>query len=366
MNFSARKMLNLALSSMLAFAAASVSSTQPGLSAESTMPKQYVEPINPEVGKRYVYTEDGEFAQACGLPTYQWMPADDHIRAVIVGIHGLTLHGRRYRVLARTMAINGVGFVSMDMRGFGRNRFEDNGKLLAKGEKTSVDHEQSYQDILKLTQAVRAKYPNLPLIALGESLGCTFCIRLAGEHTELIDGVILSAPALKVNPKMYATPSDIKAGLEAIVSPHHEVNLRTFLTNLVSPRPEVVNEMIDDPLITKALPLSALISTDSFVDRTSEWSKTTSVTLPMMVIQGSNDKCVVPKHLTDLMMNMRSNDMRICWKGSFGHLQLETMFMRASIIDSVDMWLQDHSMANQAHLKQIEQNIADVGGTLVR
>lgn len=335
-------------------------------SAESTMPPQYTELINPEIAKQYVYSENGEFATACGLPTYQWMPSDGQANAVIIGVHGLTLHGRRYRVLARTMAINDILFVSMDMLGFGRNRFEEDGTLKTKSPNAEIHHEQSYQSIVKLAQAVRAKYPNSPIILLGESLGCTFCIRLAGEHPDLAQGVILSAPAVRVNPKMYDSPAEIKAGVKALVTPHHQVDLKNFFTDLVSARPEVEKEMTDDPFIVKKLSIKDLLATDIFVDKTVEWGKTTSEHLPMLVIQGSNDKCVLPKHLVDLMMNMRSDDMRISWKGTYGHLQFETMFMRASIIDSIGMWLQDHSREGSAKLKKLEQDIADLGGTLVR
>ncbi len=349
-----------------AVALSAFTSILPVKAGESTMPPPYVEKMNPEVAAKYIYTEGGDFAGASSLPTYQWMPADGKLRAIILGIHGLTLHGRRYRVLARTMAINGVGFVAPDMRGFGACHFNDDGSEKQKGELTGIAHELSYQDISKILQAIRAKYPDLPIMVLGESLGCTFCIRLASEHPDLVTGVILSAPAVRVNPKMYASPQDIKAGLKALVTSHHLVNLNNFFTDLVSERPEVSNEMKDDPFILKGIKIKDLIATDLFVDKTIEWCKNTSPRLPMLVIQGSNDKCVLPKHLTDMMMNMRSNDMRIAWKGSFGHLQLETIFMRANIIDSIGMWLHDHSIDGRMKLKKLEEAIADLGGTLVR
>lgn len=356
------------LSALVLSGAAFVSSFLPASAViESTMPPQYVEAINPQYAQQYVYSENGDSAAACGLPTYQWLPANGKLKSLIIGIHGLTLHGRRYRVLARTMAVNNIGFIAMDMYGFGRNRFEEDGKLKPKQPgKTEVDHEASYQAIVKLAQFAKAQYKGVPLILMGESLGCSFCMRIAGEHPELADSLILSAPAVKVNPDMYAGAKDIKAGLKAVVTPGHQVNLRSFFIDLVSNRPEVQNEMMDDPFIVKALTFRELISTDKFVDQTIDWAKLTSPFLPMLVIQGSNDKCVLPKHLTDMMMNMRSNDMRISWKGSYGHLQLETMFMRASIVDSIGMWLMDHGNEGTVKLKKLEQDIADVGGTLVR
>src|SRR5438067_9646615 len=77
---------------------------------ESTMPPQYNETIRPDLAAKYQFKVDGDFTKASGLPTYEWMPTGAPPRAIVVGIHGLTLHGRRYRVLSRILAINGVGF----------------------------------------------------------------------------------------------------------------------------------------------------------------------------------------------------------------------------------------------------------------
>src|SRR5437899_3309228 len=76
--------------------------------SETTMPSQYKEVIRPDLAAKYRYSQDGDFSKASQLPTYEWMPVGVEPRAILVGIHGLTLHGRRYRVLARALAINGV------------------------------------------------------------------------------------------------------------------------------------------------------------------------------------------------------------------------------------------------------------------
>jgi alpha-beta hydrolase superfamily lysophospholipase len=334
---------------------------------ESTMPPSYKEEVKPELAAMYSYTQDGEFSDACGLPTYQWMPTGHKPSAIVLGIHGLTLHGRRYRVLARTFAIHGFGFVAPDMRGFGRCVFDDWQKFSSKGDdKRKINNEKSYLDIVKLAQAIKQKY-NVPIIMLGESLGCTFGVRAAGEHPDLIDGgLILSAPSVSVNAKMYATPADIKAGVKAIVSPHMNINLNHFITKLVSPRPAVVNEMLEDPYILKKCSLLDMLATDEFVAKTAKWGKTTALHLPVFILQGSADACVVPKEVTDLMMAMPSDDQTLFWRGNYGHLQLETIFVRASVIDALGDWIEDHSDAERVKLSALEQNIDDLGGELVR
>ena len=147
--------------------------------AESSTPDK-PEKIQPELAAKYKYTEDGEFSKTLNIPTYEWVPVGAPVKAVVVAIHGLTLHGRLYRVLARSLAANGVVFVALDMRGFGRCKFDDEHKFSTKNDdRTQVNHEKSYEDIEKLVKLVKEKYPDARLVALGESLGCTFCVRLA-------------------------------------------------------------------------------------------------------------------------------------------------------------------------------------------
>jgi acylglycerol lipase len=334
--------------------------------SESTMPPSFTEVIKPELAGKYTYKQDGEFTAASHLPTYEWMPTAGPPRVIVVGVHGLTLHGRRYRVLARVFANAGVGFISMDMRGFGRCKFDPNKQFSTAGDdRTKVNHEKSYEEIVALVKAARNKYPGQRLVVLGESLGCTFAVRLAAEHKELVDGIVLSAPAVKLNPKMYVGHGNVARAAKAVVVPGHNVNLNAFMRNLVSPRQPVVSEMLDDPFILKELPLSALISTDDFVGKTSDWGAGVSKKLPVLIIQGSIDNCVSAKHVTGLMNQMPSDDQTLAWRGNYGHLQLETVFVRATVLNALVNWLYDHSVEMKPRLDNAQQNIEGMGGKIV-
>lgn len=335
--------------------------------AEVTIPSQMNEVIKPELANKYIYTEDGEYTKALGIPTYKWMPANNKPDAIILGIHGLTLHGRRFRVIARAFAVQGYGFVSMDMRGFGRCKFDDKKQFSTpQDDKSKINHEKSFYDIVHVAELVRSEYPGIPIVAMGESLGCTFCVRLAGERQDLVDGLILSAPAVRVNPAMYMSAKDIESGLKALLSRHHEMDLNQFITHLVSTRPEVVQEMLDDPLILKKVSLGDLLSTDSFVSKTEALGKKVHENLPVLILQGGGDRCVSPKAVTDLMMNMPSCNQTLAWMGPFGHLQLETSYFRAKVMDILAEWIENRTREANDELKSLEQNVDDLGGTLVR
>ncbi|MBY0547627.1 MAG: lysophospholipase [Candidatus Obscuribacterales bacterium] len=337
------------------------------IAGESTMPPSYNETINPELAAKYKYTEDGVYSEKLHIPTYQWMPADGKPKAIVLAVHGLTLHGRRFRVLARSLAINGIGFIAMDMRGFGRCHFDDKNQFSTPtDDRKLIDHHKSYEDIAQLAKLIKADYPDQPLIAMGESLGCTFCVELAAENPDLIYGTVLSAPAVKVNKDMYMGNGQIAAGLKSVVTHDHEMDLTGFFAELCSERPDVQKEMLDDPMVLKKITLRRLVATDLYVDKTSEWGKKTPKGLHVLILQGSGDGCVSAKHVTDLMNSMSSDDQSLAWKGKFGHLQLETMFMRAPIIDAIGTWLLSHGKEGERKLTALQSEIADLGGRVTK
>ncbi len=331
------------------------------------MPASQVEKVSPELAAKYKYVEDGEFTDKLKIPTYEWMPANVPPRAIVLAVHGLTLHGRRYRVLARMLAANNVGVVALDMRGFGRCRFDDKNQFTTAGDdKKRVNHQKSYEDIVELAKLIRAKYPDRKLLVMGESLGCTFAVRMAAEHPELTDAILLSAPAVRLNSKMYIGHGTMARGAAAIFKPGHDIGLHSFFEYLVSNRKEVADEMIDDPLIVKELSIKALLSTDKFVSKTAKWGKQVSDTMPVLILQGSRDSCVSPKKVTELMSAMPSSDQTLAWRGNYGHLQLETVYMRTTIVDAVVNFLRNHSKENIPELRAFQQQIVDAGGTLTK
>ncbi len=164
---------------------------------------------------------------------------------------------------------------------------------------------------------------------------------------------------------MFHGRGQIREGLKAVFKPDQQMNMRCFFTDLCSSRKEVRDEMMDDPLLRKDISLGALIATDRLVDKTAHWGKKTDPHLSVLILQGSGDGCVSPKHVTDLMNNMKSEDQTLAWRGgNSGHLQLETCFMRAQTIDAVAQWLVDHSNTNKIKLQGFQKEIAGLGGTV--
>ena len=129
-----------------------------------------------------------------------------------------------------------------ELRGFGRYYADvDHKYCVGKDCKRKVNCAKSYADIVLVARELKAKYPNVPLYALGESLGTAYCVRLAADHPELVDGLILSGPTVKVNPLMFFHPATFAAGAWAVfIDPWFRMSMRPFVEHLVSNDPNVV------------------------------------------------------------------------------------------------------------------------------
>lgn len=314
------------------------------------------------------FVEDGEFSRFLHLPVYEWSPTDVEPIGMVLAIHGLTLHGTSYDIAGKAFAAGGYYFVASDMRGFGKcaRISSDSHEYCVDGDcKWKVDYEKSYNDIVNLAKLMKAKYPKLPMMVIGESLGCTLALRVAGEHPELVASVILSAPAVRLHPLMFYSPSSLMSGSSAILlSPKFRVNLRGFITNLVSNDSKISQGMLDDPLNLKELPLCDLLKTQAYVHNTVKYARRVRKEIPVLYLQGSRDRCVVPDSVVKLSKNTHSRDQTLKWLDGTGHLLLETKYLKAVTLAAVNDWVEDHQPAHELELKAIEAQIKELGGVV--
>jgi acylglycerol lipase len=287
---------------------------------------------------KFTFDRAEELRKKIGLPIYRWLPDEQAPRGIILAVHGLTLHGQSYDVLARGFAAGGFVFVAPDMRGYGECNLPG-----APEDTKKIDNERSYQDIVKLAKALNDEYgQDIPIAMLGESLGTSFCVRLAAEHHELADAIIIAAPTSKVNPLMFFAPTTIGEGLKALILPGHEMSYKVFFKKLVSNDPAIIQELANDPLTLKRIPLQSLLETTDFVGKTNKWAKSVAKDTPVLILQGSRDRAMVPKDVTRLTKNIHSTDQTIRWISGYGHLLLETDYLGPPSIDAITSFIDDH------------------------
>lgn len=310
------------------------------------------------------YIQDGEFSKELHIPTYEWIPKDQPLNGCILAIHGLTLHGRLYEVLCKTFATTGFYTCAFDMPGFGRCFTDNKHEFSVNGDsKRKVNYGKAYEETVRLAQLIREKHPGLPLYLMGESLGTCMCIKVAGAHPELVDGLILSGPTVEVNPLMFIHPKVIEAGTYGYFQkPRFTVNTNAFVEYLVSDDEDVVAELLDDPLCRKGLSIPDLLKTRKFVAGTIPYARMIKRNEPVLVIQGSRDRCMVPRAIVKLSKNVQSSDQTLRWFSSYGHLLLETIYLRPAVVDAISDWLYDHCPSHAHEAVDMQQRIVKLGG----
>jgi alpha-beta hydrolase superfamily lysophospholipase len=108
-------------------------------------------------------------------------------RAHVLVVHGLGEHAGRYDALARTL--NGWGFAvrSYDQYGHGDSD----------GVRGGLPHpNRLLDDLADLVESARVRYPGVPVVLIGHSLGGLVAASFVARTLLAVDGLILSSPAL--------------------------------------------------------------------------------------------------------------------------------------------------------------------------
>lgn len=111
--------------------------------------------------------------------------------SVMCVIHGVGEHAGRYDKMATFLNDNGIAVVSMDHRGHG----------LSKGKRGhAAPRVEVLKDVDCMIQYAVKKYPGIPLILYGHSLGGNICLhyRAEGNFNDVPSKYIISAPWLKL------------------------------------------------------------------------------------------------------------------------------------------------------------------------
>ena len=134
----------------------------------------------PTITSGYFLTRDG-----LHLPLRRWDA--DHPRAIIVALHGMSDYSEAFDMPGPWWAEQGITTYAYDQRGFGA----------APDPGVWAGSDAMRGDLDNFVDAVRAKYPGVPVYALGESMGGAVVLSsLATQTPPHVDGVILIAPAV--------------------------------------------------------------------------------------------------------------------------------------------------------------------------
>jgi alpha-beta hydrolase superfamily lysophospholipase len=242
------------------------------------------EAATPEISTASVEMRDGD-----RLPLRSWGP--EHPRAVIVALHGMGDYSNAFAMPAEAWAKQDIATLAYDQRGFGQS---DHPGLWAGGDVMR-------RDLADAISAARARYPGVPVYALGESMGGAVVLSaLATPDAPRVDGVILVAPAVWSRADM---PVSYRAALwlASHTFPSWQVSGRGVVQIWPSDNIAMLRAYSRDPLVQKETRADAVWGLVNLMDEARRAPASLDGPPPILLLYGKNDQ-VIPAPPTEAVI----------------------------------------------------------------
>lgn len=262
----------------------------------------------------------------CWLPD-GGAPSSDP-RAVLLIVHGLGEHSGRYMNVVNHFVPQGYAVYALDHLGHGKSD----------GTRMYVDRFDDYADPLtRYLDMLREWQPGKPVVLFGHSMGGLIAAYYLLDHQDAFVGAVISAPLVKLPGNI----SPLTVTLARIIS---VLLPRTGLTavdaSLVSRDPAVVQAYVDDPLVYTGKS-TARLGAELFRAIERVQAEAATITLPVLLVQGSADRLVDPTGAPMLYEKISSPDKTIkIYDGLYHEVLNEPE--RNVVLDDIAQWLAAH------------------------
>ncbi|MDM9632137.1 alpha/beta hydrolase [Robiginitalea aurantiaca] len=263
-----------------------------------------------------------------GVPIHGFWSLVENPRASILLIHGFGEHSGRYlKEVAPFFNRHGFSVLGFDLIGHGKS----GGKR---------GHCQGYQQLMGLTKKgyhkLRSRYPELPLLLYGHSMGGNLALNFVLRGFGKPEGVIASSPYLRLafNPPAWKW----KLGkLLSRIAPSATVPSGLDPAG-ISRDPEEVLKYKADPLIhDKVSP------TFSFpVIEAGEWAiqNAHNLDVPTLILHGTADPIIDPHGSRDFHAGATSTHLELL---EDGYHELHHDLERERYFEAMHIWLESHT-----------------------
>jgi alpha-beta hydrolase superfamily lysophospholipase len=256
------------------------------------------------------------------LHTVSWLPVG--MKAMVLLVHGLGEYALRYRPWIHNFYAHKIGFLAFDMRGHGYNA----------GKKGRFNYNDGLKDIDFLVRYMQEKYPFIPKLIYGNSMGGSFVLRYAIDYKPLVAGLIVTSPWIKLaNP-----PSENLISIIRIL--HKFIPFLTVSNQLkpedLSPDQNVVYNYAHDPLVHDRISPGLFLS----IKESGEYILVNKhkINIPLLLMHGGNDNitsCAASSDFANLTGEYTT--LRI-WKNAYHELHHE--IDKADIFNYVLQWIE--------------------------
>ncbi|MBL8077225.1 MAG: lysophospholipase [Anaerolineales bacterium] len=253
-----------------------------------------------------------------------WEPDSRETKAVICLVHGLGEHTSRYAHVAEAFGKDGYAMFGFDLRGHGRSAGP-------RGHFPSI--EAVMKDIDLLFEQARKRYPGLPLLLYGHSLGGILVLYYSLQNKPNVKGVIATSSGLRT--ALENQPAKIMAA-KVLGSLIPAVSLPSGLdANAISRTREVVETYKNDPLVHDKVSLGfgkvMLGVTKWTLEHAGEFS------LPLLLMHGKADTIAFPAGSIEIASALKDRSTLFLWDDAFHELHNEPE--RAEVFKTMLIWM---------------------------
>jgi alpha-beta hydrolase superfamily lysophospholipase len=235
------------------------------------------------------------------LPLRRWDAQGGKPRAVIVALHGMSDYSNAFDMPGKVWAKLGITTLAYDQRGFGKS--EHPGVWAGAASMRS--------DLDDAVAAAHARYPGVPVFALGESMGGAVVLTAlasaqppAADAMKLnVDGVILVAPAVWSRgdmPMLYRVALFLGAHIlpDMILSNSAAGRVKKIVASDNIP---MLIALGKDPLFQKETRTATLYGLVNLMDEARTAPERIASAPPILFLYGANDQ-IIPKEPTEAVI----------------------------------------------------------------
>jgi alpha-beta hydrolase superfamily lysophospholipase len=261
-----------------------------------------------------------------GLELYAqaWEPVVVAPRAVVCHVHGLGEHTSRYTHVASALGKEGYVLFGADLRGHGRSGG-------ARGHISSI--EDFMQDIDLLVGQAQARYPGLPIILYGHSLGGILVLHYSLKRKPNVKGAVVTSPglrtALEKQPVKMMAARVLGSFLPSVALPSG------LSARGLSRDDSVVQAYLNDPLVHDRLTLGF----GKIMLGVVQWtlSHADEFPLPLLLMHGKSDSIAFPSGSIEVAAAAKERATLALWEGAYHELHNEPE--KAEVFKTMTMWM---------------------------
>jgi acylglycerol lipase len=253
-----------------------------------------------------------------------WEPTILQPKAVVCLVHGHGEHTSRYAHVAEAFGRQGFVLFGADLRGHGRSGG-------ARGHISSI--EDFVQDIDVLLEEARARYPGLPIILYGHSVGGVLVLYYGLLRKPEVKGVIAASSTLHTAVEQ----QKIKVMLARMLG---SLSPNTSMASGLDPKSisrdeKVVQAYIDDPFVHDKISLGF----GKIILGVTTWTLAHAgeFPLPLLLLHGKADMIAFPSSSIEFAAPLKEKCTMVLWDDAYHELHNEPE--KEEVFKTMTLWM---------------------------